>query len=42
MNSMQDFALVTQAAEYIVGMTGLLLFALLWKALSKPKKGARA
>jgi len=40
MNSMQDFALVTQAAEYIVGMTGLLLFALLWKALSKPKKGA--
>ncbi len=39
MNSMQDFALVTQAAEYIVGMTGLLLFAFLWKALSKPKKG---
>jgi uncharacterized membrane protein YuzA (DUF378 family) len=35
---MQDFALVTQAAEYIVGMTGLFLFVLLWKALSKPKK----
>ena len=42
MNSQQDFALVTQAAEYMVGMTGLLLFALLWKLLSKPKKGARA
>lgn len=38
MNSMQDFALLTQAAEYIVGMIGLLLFALLWKALSKPAK----
>ncbi len=40
MNSMQDVALVTQAAEYIVGMTGLLIFAILWKALSKPKKEA--
>jgi hypothetical protein len=40
MNSMQDLHLLTQAAEYIVGMTGLVVFALLWKALSKPKKEA--
>jgi hypothetical protein len=38
MNSMQDFALVTQAAEYLVGMTGLVLFIFLWKALSKPSQ----
>jgi hypothetical protein len=38
MNSMQDFALVTQAAEYIVGMAGLLIFVFLWKALSKPSQ----
>ena len=42
MNSMQDFALLTQAAEYIVGIVGLILFALLWKALSKPKKEAHS
>lgn len=40
MNSMQDFALATQAAEYLVGMTGLIVFIFLWKALSKPSKRA--
>lgn len=34
MDNLHDFSLVTQAAEYIVGMIGLLLFIPLWKLVS--------
>lgn len=35
MHNLHEFALATQAAEYLVGMAGLLLLIPFWRILNK-------
>lgn len=36
MHNLHEFALASQAAEYIIGLLGLLLFVPFWRILHKP------
>jgi hypothetical protein len=37
-HNLHEFALATQAGEYLVGLLGLLLFIPFWRLLMKPPR----